>query len=108
MATRGDWFVTRGGSIAVRFYTAPPPHGVLVGGNITAKGVYLGPVHAVACPQDAYGGFLSVQVPHPDHPELLGWVNVAKSRTEFCWAVPPNELREWFAASWRNILLDVA
>ena len=117
----------------MRFYTAPPHkhsdallHGQRLTGNVTTKGVFLGPVHAVAEPlgddhPDAFaihGRFLAVQVPHPDHPGFLVWVNVTvrellsttrgSRTTEFCLAVPRHTLWEWYIAGWCNIFSDEA
>ena len=116
---RGDWILTRGPSsrIELKFYTAPwsAGGGIQVPGRPPAPYSYLGPVHRV----DQSDAFTSVLVPHPEHQELLSWMNIWASRSSdrepplvspravhFAWVVCDHELLRWFQLGWRNEFLD--
>ena len=105
---RGDWLRARGPrtSIRLRFYLWPPSeHAAARLEAAYEPRQYFGPVHAV----ERTDRFLSARVPHPQHRELLIWLNVCTSQgpsTLFCFPVSSADLASWMEAGWQNNFVD--
>ena len=116
---RGDWAQARGegSAIELKFYTLPPcdPAQPRDGDESQSTEIpstyfptqYFGPVHKVAQSQF----FTSIQVPHPNQPDLLAWMNVWS-----CWRgegvhyahiVPDRILATWLRDGFQNLFLDL-
>ena len=106
---RGDWLRARGPhtKIRVKFYVWPPSVRAAAPLQTAYEpGQYFGPVHAV----EVTDRFVSARVPHPhpQHRELLVWINVWTSDKSvlFCFVVPQADLLAWIAAGWQNEYVD--
>ena len=105
---RGDWLQARGqgSSIVVKFYTLPCGLRGTEIPSIVSPSQYFGPVHAV----DQSHYFTSVQVPHPNQPDLLAWMNIwscIRGRgVHYARIVPDEILATWLRDGFQNLYLD--
>ena len=108
-ASRGDWYRARGpqSQVELKFYTAPPSegHGIQILGKVWPHS-FLGPVHEVSY---EHPDFVTVLVPVPWEPTLLGWLNVwsgARGGVDYAIRVCDGEVATWVLRGWTNLFLN--
>ena len=110
--SRGDYYQAISHStIRLRAYWTPPrqsciylnPH-AFCEEPIEPRTV-VGPVHA----SETWGGFVSIQVPHPNHSDLLVWINIWALQPHpknFAFRIADREVREWHDAGWQDLFIS--
>ena len=108
--SRGDYYqATSHSTIRLRAYWTSPRQSFeclrAFGEERIEPRSVVGPVHAC----DTWGGFVSIQVPHPNHSDHLVWINIWAFQphpANFAFRIADDDVREWHDAGWQDIFLD--